>query len=104
MDESTWIADALAVLRGGNFFATLLTHTTARPLTVLPLLPLAWLHLPLDFWHVKVVALLLITLSLGLTYLTLRNLTTPRFAALGLLPLLVFYLVVQFDDFLAYRS
>ena len=104
VDESTWIADALAVLHHPNFFSTLLTHTTARPLTVLPLLPLGWLGLPLSFYNVKVVALLLIALVLWLTFLALRHLTSVRFAVLAMLPLLVFYLVVQFDDFLAYNS
>lgn len=104
VDESTWIADALAVLRNPHFFSTLLTHTTARPLTVLPLLGLGWLQLPISFFTVKVVALLLICLALWLAYLALRHLTSARFAALALLPLTVFYLVVQFDDFLAYNS
>lgn len=104
VDESTWIADTLAVAQSKDFFATLLTHTTSRPVTVLPLLLLDKLQLPVDFYHVKVVALVCIILTLLLTYLLLRNLTSARLALLGLFPLTIFYLAVQFDDFLAYNS
>jgi len=104
VDESTWIANALAVIHAPDFFAALLTHTTARPVTVLPLLVLAKLGLPIDFYYVKVVGVFCILLTLLLTYLSLRNLTNAWFAALALLPLTVFYLAIQFADFLAYNS
>lgn len=104
VDESTWIANALAVIRDKDFFSALLTHTTARPVTVLPLLALDALGLPINFYYAKVVSLFCIVLTLGLTYLSLRNLTNARFATLSLFPLTIFYLAVQFDDFLAYNS
>lgn len=104
VDESTWIANTLAVMQSKDFFATLLTHTTSRPVTVLPLLLLDKLGLPVDFYHVKVVALVCISLTLLLTYVSVRNLTSARLALLFLFPLTVFYLAVQFDDFLAYNS
>lgn len=83
VDESTWIANALAVMRDTDFFSALLTHTTALPVTVLPLLVLDKLGLPVDFYHVKVVSLICIVLTLLLTYLALRNLTSARFATLS---------------------
>ena len=104
VDESTWIANALAVSQHDDTLATLLTHTTARPLTVLPLLILPKLGLPIDFYWVKVIALLAISVTLWLTYLALRNITDAKRAALFLFPLTVFYLAVQFDDFLAFNS
>lgn len=104
VDESTWMASALAVLHEENFASALLTHTTARPITVLPLLILDQLRVPLDFYSVKVLALVFILITLLLTYLSLRNLTTNWLATLFIFPLVVFYLTVQYDDFLAYNS
>lgn len=104
VDESTWIADALAVIADKNFFSALLTHTTSRPVMVLPLIILGKLQLPIDFYSVKVVVLLCIVLTLALTYFFLRNLTNAWYATLFVFPLTIFYLAVQFDDFLAYNS
>lgn len=104
VDESTWIANALAVLREPDFFSTLLTHTTARPVTVLPLLLLDQLGLPIDFYSVKVLGLVFVVVALWLTYLAVRNLTNAPFAALALFPLTIFYVTVQFTDFMAYNS
>jgi hypothetical protein len=104
VDESTWIADALAVNIDTDFFAALLTHTTARPITVLPLLLLDRLGLPISFYTIKVISLLCIILALAFTFLALRNLLTGQLALLCLLPLTAFYTVVTFDDFIAYNS
>ncbi len=104
VDESTWIANALAVMAEPDFAASLLTYTTARPMTVLPLLLLAKLHLPISYVYIKVVSLLFIALSVLLTYRTLRHLTNARLAVLFCFPLMVFYAAIQFDDFLAYNS
>lgn len=104
VDESTWIADALAVIADKNFFSALLTHTTSRPITVLPLLILDKLQIPIDFYSVKVVVLLCIVLTLALTYFSLRNLTNAWYATLFVFPLTIFYLAVRFDEFLAYNS
>lgn len=104
VDESTWIANALAVGSEPDLAHSLLNYTTARPLTVLPLLLISGLGLPISYGSIKVMSLLFIALTLLLTFATLRNLTTPRFALLFSFPLLVFYLTVQFDDFVAYNS
>lgn len=104
VDESTWIADALAVNVDTDFFAALLTHTTARPITVLPLLVLDWLGLPISFYTIKVISLVCIVLALAFTFLALRNLLTNQLALLCLLPLTAFYTVITFDDFIAYNS
>ena len=104
VDESTWIANALAVRAEPDRAYALLNYTTARPLTVGPLLLIGALGLPIDYISIKVMSLLFIGLTLLLTFATLRTLTTPRLALLFNFPLLAFYLTVRFDDFIAYNS
>lgn len=104
VDESTWIADALAVKINDDFFSAFLTHTTARPITVFPLLVLDKLGLPLTFLTIKIISLICIIIALAFTFLALRNLLNGKLAVLCLLPLTAFYTVVSFDDFIAYNS
>lgn len=103
-DTSTWLAAALTVRQRPEPVLTLLTHTDARPLTVLPLVLWPVPDLKLDYRSAELVGVLCWLGTLLLVYRLLRFSLPSAASVLGVWVLGLFIGTTYFFDHVAYNS
>lgn len=102
-DESQFIAGALT-LRQDPVFWRSVDGMTAGPLIFYPLLPLAWLGLPLDYFTARLAAILGFAAAAGALHRLVARHHGDRAAFLGLLPLVIFLGQATDQNFIHYSS
>lgn len=102
-DESQLIAGAMALARDPVFWRSV-DGTTSGPLNYYPLVPIAWLGLPLDFFTGRMAGLAMVFGGCWFFHRTLVLETDEVVARLGLVPVVVFFATTLDLDFLQYSS
>ncbi len=102
-DESQLIAGAMALARDPVFWRSV-DGTTSGPLNYYPLVPIAWLGLPLDFFTGRLAGLAMVFGGCWFLYRLLALETDEMVARLGTVPALVFFATTLDLDFLQYSS
>jgi hypothetical protein len=102
-DEGQFIAGARTLAHDPVFWRSV-DGTTSGPLNFYVLLPLSWLHLPLDYFMVRLLGLLLVSIALLVCYRWLRRRGEAGPARLALLPVLVFFATVTDDNLIHFSS
>lgn len=102
-DESQFIAGANTLLHDPVFWRST-DGVTSGPLNYGVLLPLKLLGLPIDYFTVRLVALLLVSIALLSCYRLIRSWCTPGAAKLVILPAVVFFATITAENFIHYTS
>lgn len=102
-DESQIIAGAMALARDPVFWRSV-DGTTSGPLNYYPLVPIAWLGLPLDFFTGRLAALAMVGGGCIALYRALAREADEPLARLGVIPVVLFFATTIDPDFVHYSS
>ncbi|WP_415908512.1 hypothetical protein [Oleiharenicola sp. Vm1] len=102
-DESQIIAGAMALAHDPVFWRSV-DGTTSGPLNYYPLVPIAWLDLPMDFFTGRLAGLLMVGGGCVALYRALAHLSDEAMARIGVLPVVLFFATAIDPDFVHYSS
>jgi hypothetical protein len=102
-DESQHVAGVLTLARDPLFFRSV-DGSTAGPLNFYAPLPIGWLTGHIDYFTVRLTGLLLVWGALVASYRSLRQLTEPAVARIGLFGVTLFFAATTDSDFLHYTT
>lgn len=102
-DESQHVAGVLTLARDALFFRSV-DGSTAGPLNFYAPLPIGWLTGHIDYFTVRLTGLLLVWGALVAGYRSLRQLTEPAVARIGLFGVALFFAATTEHDFLHYTT
>lgn len=103
IDENTWIAIAKILEVDARYWVSADGYT-GGPLVPLTLLSFNIFGLPIDSGSLKIMSALIISVSIGFTFLFLANLVRSGLARLAILPLVVAFAMTDYYDMIAYNS
>ncbi|GAM08926.1 hypothetical protein OR1_01200 [Geobacter sp. OR-1] len=102
-DEAQEIASAITLLTDPIYWKSV-ANPTRGPFVTLPLLFPYVLGFKIDFGSAKAMVIILLTASMSLTYLFLKDLTTERYARISMIPMITFVCFMNHEDFEAYNG